>query len=121
MVMIDWYKDALTKYIIIDGRSSRAAFWYFILANLLISLILLFADSILQNILGTNQLLRAVYTIFIFVPTVTLSVRRFHDIGKSGWWYLINLIPVLGFIIYLYFMCQPSQPSVNAYGPKPVA
>ena len=59
------------------------------------------------------------YTLVVFVPSLALSVRRLHDIGKSGWWMLISLIPLVGPLIVLFFMVKDSQPGTNEYGPNP--
>lgn len=59
------------------------------------------------------------YTLVVFIPSLALSVRRLHDTGKSGWWMLITLIPLVGPLIMLFFMVKDSQPGTNEYGPNP--
>ncbi|HEX8209800.1 MAG TPA: DUF805 domain-containing protein [Longimicrobium sp.] len=59
------------------------------------------------------------YSLAAFIPGLSVTVRRLHDTGKSGWWMLINLIPLIGFIVFLVFMFQDSQMGDNEYGPNP--
>jgi uncharacterized membrane protein YhaH (DUF805 family) len=55
----------------------------------------------------------------MFIPGLAVTVRRLHDTGRSGWWVLVGLIPVIGFIILLVFMVLDSQPASNQWGPNP--
>jgi uncharacterized membrane protein YhaH (DUF805 family) len=68
---------------------------------------------------GLTDVVSGLYTLVVFVPSLALSVRRLHDIGKSGWWMLISLIPLVGPLIVLFFMVKDSQPGTNEYGPNP--
>ena len=65
-------------------------------------------------------LLAPLFGLATILPALAASVRRLHDIGKSGWWVLLHLIPVIGFLVMLYFYLQPSEPGTNEYGPPPV-
>ena len=60
-----------------------------------------------------------IFALALLVPSIALAVRRLHDIGKSGWWYLIALIPLIGLLVLLYFFVLDSQPGSNQYGPNP--
>jgi uncharacterized membrane protein YhaH (DUF805 family) len=60
-----------------------------------------------------------VYGLFVFLPSLAVSVRRMHDVGKSGWMLFINLIPILGWIYYIVLLCRDSEPGDNQYGPNP--
>lgn len=55
----------------------------------------------------------------LFLPSLGVMMRRLHDTGRSGWWWLIGCIPVVGTIVLLVFLLQPSQPYDNQYGPEP--
>lgn len=59
------------------------------------------------------------FFVFHLIPTIAVSVRRMHDIGKSGWWVLIAFVPLIGWIWYLILCCTDSQPGDNQYGPNP--
>ena len=118
-----YYLDVLKKYAVFSGRAGRAEFWYFVLCNFLIGIVF----SILTNIVGGAvrggagiiTTLYSLYSLAVLVPSLAVSVRRLHDIGKSGWMILIPLIPLVGFIWYFVLMVLASQPGDNKYGPNP--
>jgi uncharacterized membrane protein YhaH (DUF805 family) len=68
--------------------------------------------------LGMGQLLASILALAVLVPNVAVSVRRFHDIGKSGWWCLIFLIPIVNIIALIYFFTKTSE-GPNQYGEGP--
>jgi len=115
------------RYAKFDGRASRSEFWYFILFYVLIDIALAFVDFFVVNpMLGATPdqaaqggLLELVFALAMVIPSIALAVRRLHDIGKSGWWYLIGLIPLIGALVLLYFFVLDSQPGSNQYGPNP--
>ncbi|MFJ7128640.1 DUF805 domain-containing protein [Streptomyces sp. NPDC098101] len=111
---MNWYLDVLKKYAVFSGRARRKEFWMFTLFNFIAAVIL----SILDNILGI-QILSLIYTLAVFLPALGVSVRRLHDTGRSGWWILIALVPLVGFIVLLVFNCLEGEQQQNAYGPNP--
>ncbi|MFC8586208.1 DUF805 domain-containing protein [Streptomyces sp. NPDC057217] len=111
---MNWYLDVLKKYAVFSGRARRKEFWMFQLFNIIAVIIL----SILDSILGI-QVLSLVYTLAVFLPSLGVSVRRLHDTGRSGWWILIALVPLVGGIILLVFNCLEGEQQQNAYGPNP--
>lgn len=117
---MNWYLEAFKKYAVFSGRSRRKEYWYFFLFSMIISFILGFIEGLLG--LGGDEdfsILGAVYALIVFLPSIALGVRRLHDIGRTGWWLLIVLIPFLGFLIFLIFMVQDSEPVPNKYGANP--
>jgi uncharacterized membrane protein YhaH (DUF805 family) len=66
-------------------------------------------------------LLGGIYTLAILIPSIAVTVRRLHDTGRSGWWWLIGLIPLIGWIVLFVFMVLDSDPETNEYGPSPKA
>ncbi|SEO47774.1 DUF805 domain-containing protein [Paenibacillus sp. OV219] len=112
---MEWYTKVITNYVGFQGRARRKEYWMFILINIIISVIL----SILENLLGLSNLLSKLYSLFIFLPSLAVTVRRLHDTDKSGWWVLIGLIPFVGFIVLLIFTCLDSDPGTNRYGENP--
>ncbi len=111
---------ALKKYAVFSGRSRRSEYWYFILFSTIISFILTFVDLIISQ--GTQMnfvVFQALFGLFVVIPGLAVLVRRLHDIGKSGWWMLILLIPIGGYILLLVWLATNSQPGVNQYGPNP--
>ena len=106
---MNWYLEVLKKYAVFDGRARRKEYWFFILFNILISIALgsidrftgnIFLDTDLgqfgggayAGILGTFS---SIYALGVMIPSIAVSVRRLHDTGRSGWWVLINFVPVI--------------------------
>ena len=103
------YLDPITKhYFDFQGVAGRRAFWMFVLFNFLISLVL----SVVLTIVHLSALAN-IYSLAVLLPSLGLAARRLHDVGKSAWWLLIGLVPVLGWIYLIYLYCQPSS---TAYG-----
>ncbi|WP_432085863.1 DUF805 domain-containing protein [Streptomyces sp. bgisy095] len=111
---MNWYLDVLKKYAVFSGRARRKEFWMFTLFNFIAAVIL----AILDNVLGI-QILSIIYTLAVFLPALGVSVRRLHDTGRSGWWILIALVPLVGGIVLLVFNCLEGEQQQNAYGPNP--
>lgn len=115
---MDWYLTALKKYAVFNGRARRKEYWYFVLFNFLISLVLGFADGLLGLTTEGSGfgLLGALYSLAVFIPGIAVGVRRLHDTGRSGWWLLIALIPFVGAIVLIIFLASDTQPGPNKYG-----
>src|SRR6516165_3658422 len=98
---MEWYLDVLKKYAVFEGRARRKEYWYFVLFNLLISIGLAGIDFMIMSAIsggGKEDMrgispLRMLYSLAVLVPSIAVSVRRLHDTGRSGWWYLIGFIP----------------------------
>lgn len=119
---MNYYIDCLTKkYFCFDGRARRKEFWMFVLFNCIAGFLVGLVASILVGITGVAAfgLLGSVYQLGVLLPCLGLTARRLHDIGKSGWWMLIALIPLVGPIVLLVFVCLDSQPGENVYGANP--
>ena len=121
--MIDYYKSVLKNYANFEGRARRSEYWYYTLMNIIIVVALEIlagvcgmASSVLTIIVG---LLLVIYALGTLVPSIAVMVRRLHDVGKSGWWYFIALIPIVGAIWLLVLLCTDSQPGSNEYGMNP--
>ncbi len=111
------YLDVLKKYTAFDGRSRRAEYWHFVLFNFIISLIINFSSILIGK--NISLAITVLFALLIIIPTLAVSVRRLHDTGKSGWWLLIGLIPIIGAICIIVLMCIDSNPGDNKYGPNP--
>lgn len=108
---------ALTQnYCNFNGRSSRSEFWWFELFEVIIGIVLGIVFCWSQNALNIAS---GLVSLALLLPNLGLAIRRLHDIGKSGWWIFIGLIPLVGGIILLVWWCKDSQPSENEYGPIP--
>ncbi|UQN05611.1 DUF805 domain-containing protein [Deinococcus sp. QL22] len=106
-----------------SGRSRRCEYWMYVLISTIIALVLGFLDGVLGLNLGGDDaqfgVLGAIYTLIMFVPGLAVSIRRLHDIGRSGWWYLIIFIPLAGAIWLLVLNVTDSQLGNNKWGPNP--
>lgn len=121
---MNWYLSVLKKYVVFSGRARRKEYWMFYLINILISLLLGVVAGIIAGASGRDgpaDLILWVYTLAILLPSLGVTVRRLHDTGRSGWWLLIGLIPVIGAIVLLVFTLLDGQPGQNEYGPDPKA
>ena len=118
---MDWYLDVLkNKYATFSGRAHRKEYWMFLLINLVVSVALALIDSLIGSVSESGMgLLSSVYSIGVLIPSLALSVRRLHDIGRTGWWVLISIIPVIGAVVLLVFMLLDSEPGSNRYGANP--
>jgi uncharacterized membrane protein YhaH (DUF805 family) len=114
MSMPDAVRSVLTQYAGFSGRARRSEYWYFFLANFLASVV----ASIIDAALGVS-LLQWIVTLALLLPGLAVSVRRMHDTGRSGWWLLLGLIPLVGAIILIVVACQDSRPQANRWGPSP--
>ncbi|MEV7556530.1 DUF805 domain-containing protein [Streptomyces sp. NPDC089795] len=111
------YTDVLKKYAVFSGRARRQEYWMFFLFNMAAAIILM----ILDGVLGTYPLLVGLYVLATFVPSLAVTVRRLHDLGKSGAWYFIAFVPFIGGIWLLVLTATAGQPQPNQYGADPKA
>lgn len=124
-----WFLVCFRKYATFAGRAQRMEYWMFMLICALIAVaafVLMSAVGFLMN--GSRALgyiAMVVYSLLItfflaaILPALAVSVRRLHDTGRSGWWWFISFIPVVGPLVFLVFMLQDSEADENAYGPNP--
>jgi uncharacterized membrane protein YhaH (DUF805 family) len=102
-------RTCLTKYAHFNGRAARPEFWWFMLAQFVVVVIL---DMVSRPLGG-------VFSLAMLVPSLAVGSRRLHDIGKTGWLQLLALIPIVGWLILIYWDAQPGDPVSNVYGPPP--
>jgi uncharacterized membrane protein YhaH (DUF805 family) len=114
---MNWYLAVLKKYAVFSGRARRKEYWMFFLFNIIIAFVLGF----IEGLLGGQGILGGLYTLAVLIPGIAVSVRRLHDIDKSGWWLFIGFIPLIGAIVLLFFMVQDGTPGDNQYGANPKA
>lgn len=106
------------KYATIAGRARRSEYWWFFLFVLLCNLVLSIVDAIL---FGEAQIVQALFSLAVLVPGVCAAGRRMHDTGRSAWWLLLVLIPLVGSLILLFMFAQKGTDGPNEYGPDPLA
>lgn len=107
---MNYYFRALKKYIDFQGVDTRPQYWYFILFHFIFCVFL----GIIDSILGFD-LFVYLYGLVLFIPSIATAVRRLHDIGKSGWWLLITLIPIIGYIWLIVLLLKKSKTENNKY------
>ena len=118
---MNWYLKCWKQYADFSGRARRKEYWIFSLINYII----IFFLYILQIVLIESTLwlifpiIFFLYAVAVFLPGLAVNIRRLHDIGKSGWWYLIYLIPIIGAIWLTVLMCLDSEPGENQWGENP--
>jgi uncharacterized membrane protein YhaH (DUF805 family) len=112
---MNWYLKVLRQYADFEGRASRTEFWMFVLFNLIFSI----AANVLDYLFGTNYVFSGIYNLAVLIPSLAVSVRRLHDINKSGWMILVGLIPVIGAIWLLILFIMEGTPGENQYGANP--
>lgn len=122
------YKSVLKKFADFDGRLSRRGYWYFVLANiiviLLISILMFIVKNSSEELNGSynndiSTIVMNLYTLVIFLPALAAQVRRLHDTDRSGWFVLLHLLVGIGSIILLVFYLQRGKQESNEYGPVP--
>ncbi|XOV88803.1 MAG: DUF805 domain-containing protein [Pseudomonadota bacterium] len=119
---MNWYLAVLKKYVVVEGRARRKEYWIFVLINLVVSLILAVIDSATGSYDPESGLglLGTLYALGVFLPSVTVAVRRLHDTDRSGWWLLLVFLPIIGFLVLLVFMVLPGTPGDNRFGVDPL-
>ncbi|MNI37217.1 Inner membrane protein YhaI [compost metagenome] len=126
---MQWYLKAFKNYANFSGRARRKEYWLFQLFNGIIALLLylpvlsslpaVMAGEGTTGIASLFMTLYIIYLLAVILPSLAVTVRRLHDTGKSGWSILLGLIPLVGGIIVLVFVCTDSQPGQNSYGENP--
>ena len=96
-------KACFSKYATLSGRARRSEYWWFVLVNVIIGII---------------PIVNIIWGLLALIPGIAVSVRRLHDTGRSGWWLLLALLPLVNLILIYFYVCD-SQPGANQYGENP--
>lgn len=106
MNFVDAVKSCLSKYAVFEGRARRSEYWFFYLFNIIVGCLTLLMPFVCWLV-----------SVALLLPSLAVTVRRLHDVGKSGWFLLLAFIPIANlYLIVLYFL--DSVPD-NEYGPNP--
>ena len=111
---MNWYLGVFKNYAGFSGRARRKEYWMFVLFHIIVAAVLLGVGIAIDS-----QIPYLVYLLAAVVPSLAVFVRRLHDTGRSGWWFLIGLIPVVGDIVLLVFMVSDGTREENQYGVNP--
>jgi len=127
---MNWYLAVLKNYVGFSGRARRKEYWMFVLFNIIAAIVLGILDGVLGTRIVTGAvdafgkpqavgILGSLYGLAIFVPSLAVLWRRLHDTSRSGWWFLLALIPCVGVFVLLVFLVLPGTPGPNQYGADP--
>ena len=115
---MNWYLKCLQQYADFMGRARRSEYWYFVLFNMIVSFVITFVVTLIAGS-SVGTIIGYLYALGVFIPSLAVGVRRLHDAGKSGWYYLVGFIPLIGWIWLLILLCKDSQPGTNEWGVNP--
>jgi len=138
MDLVENFKTVVMRWNNFQGRATRSEYWKFMLASFIISFILTMVDAVVFKDSGATVAsqsdsfaagfaagantgpLRSIYSLIVLIPSLAVGFRRLHDIGKTAWWLLLWLVPILGWGILIYFLVKDSVED-NKFGPNPKA
>lgn len=103
---------AFKNYATFSGRANRGEFWWFVLAQILISLGL----SVVELMLTGTDVLASLWSLAVFLPSLAITARRLHDIDRSAWWLLLILLPLIGALVLIFFCVQRGENRPNRFG-----
>jgi uncharacterized membrane protein YhaH (DUF805 family) len=112
---MEWAILPFKKFAQFEGRSRRKEYWSFVLLNFGVAI----AAAVLDLAIGA-RIVGALVTLAFLIPSISVGMRRLHDTGRSGWWLLIVLVPVIGIIALIVFFAQKGEAGENKYGPDPL-
>ncbi len=123
---MNWYLHVLKNYTTFSGRARRKEYWFFVLFHVIVIMVLDTLDTLLGlRVAETPEasvgVLSSIYLLATLLPSIAVAMRRLHDTGRSGWWLLLSLIPLVGPIVLLVFYVLRGTPGDNQYGPDPLA
>ena len=123
---MQWYLKVLKQYADFSGRARRTEFWMFVLFNFIASVVLSIIDSLFgfggydpTTGIYYSGILSTIYALAVLIPSLAVGARRLHDTGRTGWWQLLLLLPIVGIIVLIVFWAIEGEPQANQYGPNP--
>lgn len=105
-------KTCFQKYVDFEGRAQRSEYWWFVLFNWLVSLVI--------SIFLQSEAISSIYSLAVLIPSLAVGARRLHDTDRTGWWQLLAFIPILGWIILIIWYATPGKAEDNQYGSNPL-
>jgi uncharacterized membrane protein YhaH (DUF805 family) len=118
---MNWYLKVLKQYAVFSGRARRKEYWMFTLFNIIFAIVAIVLDNVFGTVVegGVYGLFYCLYLLAVFIPGLAVFVRRMHDIGKSGWCFLIGIIPLIGGIWLIVLCAKAGDVGENQYGSDP--
>ena len=118
---MNWYLKVFKQYLDFSGRARRKEYWMFVLFHFIALFLLMLIDTTIGTTVGEEGVgfFYLVYLVLAIIPSIAVSVRRLHDLGKSGVWFLINFIPFIGAIWFLILTCMEGENKSNQWGENP--
>jgi uncharacterized membrane protein YhaH (DUF805 family) len=110
-------KDGFARYVDFKSRSTRPQFWWWTLWSIIISIGAGLVDGVLGA--GDSGPIGLLVSLAIFLPSIAVAIRRLHDTGRAGWWYLLIFLPIIGWIILIVFYCTKTHEAANQWGLPP--
>ena len=118
---LGYWAGCYRKYATFTGRARRAEYWWYTLFNVIVYAVLIGIGLLFSGSDGNSSVLGAligIYLLAVLLPTLAVTTRRLHDSGKSGWWQLIGILPLGGFVVLIMTLLS-GDPGPNEYGPDP--
>ncbi|MBH0026937.1 MULTISPECIES: DUF805 domain-containing protein [unclassified Pseudoalteromonas] len=112
---MEYFMEAMRRYTDFSGRTRRKDFWMFILFYAIFYVVC----AVVDGVIGTAPIVTTLFSLAMLIPSISIAARRLHDTGRSGWWQLIALIPLIGAIVLLVFYVLDSHQGENDFGPNP--
>ncbi len=107
-------RSVLTQYVGFSGRARRSEYWWFVLFTVIVDIVVSAIDAAIGS-----SILGIIVSLALLLPSLAVGIRRLHDTDRSGWWILIGIIPLVGWIVLIVFAVQDSSNGANKYGPSP--
>jgi uncharacterized membrane protein YhaH (DUF805 family) len=117
---MEWFVKCWRQSFDAKDRARRAEYWWFFLIQAVILLACILIDNQIGTYDGENDigLLEGLYALVSLPAGISVSIRRLHDVGKSGWWLLIGLVPIVGLVLFVWYV-REGEPIVNQWGENP--
>jgi uncharacterized membrane protein YhaH (DUF805 family) len=107
---MEYFLSAVKRYAEFTGRATRQEYWMYVLFYIIFAM----GVGVIGGLLGTMAL-STIYSLGLLIPSISICTRRLHDTGRSGWWQLIALIPLIGWIVLIVFLVQDTKTTDNTY------
>ena len=114
---MNWYLKAMKQYVDFSGRARRKEYWMYFMVYFLITLVC----GVVEGVLSMPGTLTTIVALVHLLPSLGVTARRLHDTNRSAWWMLVSFIPVIGWLVLLYFMLNAGDAQDNRFGSNPKA